>query len=693
MPLPREKLLEIVRRLPGIDQAFIDDIEGQDLRDDQLHAYVVSRVPDRDALGAAVAKSFGIAYVTPKHFAQNPALLRYIPPIVAYKQKAFAFNEDERGIYLATDSPQDTDFLHNILKRVDDHNVFVYYAHPDDLDQGISRLEQLEHPAKKNVQKAKTADRTKQPKSVSPPSSDTSTSPLSKSLSEPDSTSSRPISHPTKSRPNTNTQAIPTLTTSEAAIAQTNPKKTEFKHGLFDFWKKKRGKDSMFSTDTDTPPPPAQISSQEDDSSLELNSSLGVDRSAFAQTVRQVASWTDEQFEAEDLPIIKLVNELLEFAFKNKSSDIHIEPHEVQSLVRFRIDGLLHDIILIPRKIHDLIVARIKILSRLPTDEHFIPQDGKLFFTVDDTRIDVRVSTIPVVYGEKVVLRLLADTSSAGSIESLGFSERDYNIVSSAISKPWGMILVTGPTGSGKTTTLYAILKRLNKREVNISTIEDPVEYDIAGISQIQANKKTGLTFAAGLRSIVRQDPDIIMVGEIRDEETAKIAVDSAMTGHLVLSTLHTNDAATAIPRMLQMGVQPFLVASTTNIIIAQRLIRKICQKCRESLHLDEEHINLIRKEIPKKLIDKYKLLEPSTIFYKGKGCNACKAGYKGRLGIFEVLLMNDSIKTKILAKANATEIRVLAEEEGLITMLEDGLQKVLAGETTIEEILRVSKA
>jgi len=272
---------------------------------------------------------------------------------------------------------------------------------------------------------------------------------------------------------------------------------------------------------------------------------------------------------AEDLPIINIVEKILILGYENKASDIHIEPHETKTDVRFRIDGIMHDIVEIPKNLHDLIITRIKILSRLRTDEHRAAQDGRLRFKSESKKIDVRVSIVPVIYGEKIVMRLLSEKARQYDLENLGFNKKQLKLVESNIDKPWGMILVTGPTGTGKTTTLYSILKILNTREVNISTIEDPVEYDIEGVNQIQVNPNTNLSFAAGLRAIVRQDPDIIMVGEIRDQETASIAINSAMTGHLVLSTLHTNDAPTTLPRLMDMGVEPFLVASTINVIIA----------------------------------------------------------------------------------------------------------------------------
>ncbi|HAZ28261.1 MAG TPA: hypothetical protein DCY48_00590 [Candidatus Magasanikbacteria bacterium] len=424
-----------------------------------------------------------------------------------------------------------------------------------------------------------------------------------------------------------------------------------------------------------------------------LQSLHSTDSQDFAKLINDIIQGEDLIARAEDLPIIKIVDKLLELGYANKSSDIHIEPYEKQTLIRFRIDGMLHDIIVIPKYLHTLIITRLKILSRLRTDEHRAAQDGKLKFAFGDENVDVRVSIVPVINGEKVVLRLLSEKSRQHDLENLGFRPEDFEKIKTNIEKPWGMILATGPTGSGKTTTLYAIIKKLNTREVNISTIEDPVEYDMDRVNQIQVNPKTNLTFEAGLRAIVRQDPNIIMVGEIRDEETAKIAVNSAMTGHLVLSTLHTNDAATTLPRLMDMGVQPFLVASTINLAIAQRLVRIICEKCKTSGTVTDEQIAIIKKQLPASLIKTYALDSSSLTLYHGKGCAECQdTGFKGRKGIFEILEMTNEIKELVMDQANAARIKQKALEQGMITMIEDGIQKVLKGMTTIEEILRVSK-
>jgi len=391
-----------------------------------------------------------------------------------------------------------------------------------------------------------------------------------------------------------------------------------------------------------------------------------------------------------EAPIIKIVDTIFSYAYQNKASDIHIEPLEEHSLVRFRVDGILHDVVKLPLDLHQAIITRIKVLAKLRTDEHQAAQDGKAQHKTEAEELDIRVSIVPITEGEKVVMRLLSERSRQFSLADLGFSPTDLIKVEAAYKKPHGMILSTGPTGSGKTTSLYAILKLLNKRNVNLMTIEDPVEYDMEGVNQIQVNKKTNLTFSKGLRSIVRQDPDIILVGEIRDQETASIAINSAMTGHLVLSTLHTNDAATSIPRLFDMKVEPFLVASTVNIIIAQRLVRKLCQKCRISKEVEQ-------KELATKLsaeLIKTHFNDSQTIrMYFGKGCPVChNTGYMGRIGIFEVLIINDSIREAVVAKKTATDIKTLAVKAGMTTMLDDGLNKVKNGLTTLEEIIRVTK-
>lgn len=406
---------------------------------------------------------------------------------------------------------------------------------------------------------------------------------------------------------------------------------------------------------------------------------------------------------AQDLPIIRIVDTLLEYAIFESASDIHIEPEEKEVAVRYRVDGILRKVMNLPKKTLPGIVARIKILSNLKLDEHRLPQDGRFKIQTDEYKISFRVSIIPVFDGEKVVMRLLNESNKILTLEQLGLQEKSLAIVKQNINKPHGMILVTGPTGSGKTTTLYTIMNMLNKPGVNITTIEDPIEYRMPGINQSQINPKIGYTFANGLRSFLRQDPDIIMVGEIRDNETADIAINAAMTGHLVLSTLHTNDAATALPRLDDMKVEPFLIASTVNIIIAQRLVRRICDKCKESYKIGKEMEKEIETafNIPDLMaalakhgaINSGKKSLSSMEFFKGKGCKQCGgSGYKGRVGIYEVLEITEEIAGMILNRASSEEINNKAVEQGMITLTQDGFMKVKQGVTTIEEILRVTK-
>ena len=396
----------------------------------------------------------------------------------------------------------------------------------------------------------------------------------------------------------------------------------------------------------------------------------------------------------KDESVIKIVDLMIQHGFYNRSSDIHLEPLSDHVAMRFRIDGVMHVVANFPFSVYDSLLRRIKILSKLRTDEQRMAQDGKFSFRVDGDEVDVRVSVMPVTRGENVVMRLLTSTNQRLALETLGFSVGDYAIAKSALAVPHGMILVTGPTGSGKTTTLYEFVKTLNTEEIHIASIEDPVEYDVEGVSQIQVNTKANLTFAKGLRAIVRQDPDVIMVGEIRDEETAKIAVNSAMTGHLVLSTLHTNDSATTLPRLLDMGIEPYLISSTVNVVIAQRLARKICEKCRYSYAITDKEKTMIKKrpELKTMITEKMqKKIENLTLF-KGEGCRVCsESGFGGRLGIFELLQMTEAIKELVMHQANSSEITNQAISEGMTSLIEDGLKKAFSGETTIDEVLRIT--
>lgn len=386
---------------------------------------------------------------------------------------------------------------------------------------------------------------------------------------------------------------------------------------------------------------------------------------------------------AQDVPVVKIIDTLLEYAVSQDASDIHIEREEGKTHIRFRVDGVLHNIIDLPKEIHEALVARTKILSRLKIDETRLPQDGRFKFSQGrNDYVSLRVSTIPSFFGEDVVLRILKESGRVLTLSELGITGKNLDIVKAAIKKPYGMILVTGPTGSGKTTTLYSILNILNTPQVKICTIEDPIEYGIDGIDQTQVKPEIDFTFANGLRSFLRHDPDIIMVGEIRDTDTAEIAIHSALTGHLMLSTLHTNDSVSAIFRFIDLKIEPFLLASTLNIIIAQRLVRKICRNCVESYIPTKDELSSLDIKATK-----------DTKFYRGKGCDQCdSSGYKGRIGIYEILEVTPIISELINKRVSIEEIKSEARKEGMVFMNDDGINKAREGITTLEEILRVTK-
>jgi len=404
---------------------------------------------------------------------------------------------------------------------------------------------------------------------------------------------------------------------------------------------------------------------------------------------------------ADQMPIIRIVDTLLKHAILQQVSDIHIEPTEKEVIIRYRLDGILHDAMILPKKVSSGIIARIKVLSSLKLDEHRLPQDGRFKIETKDYKISFRVSTLPVYDGEKIVMRLLPEDNKGLTLEKLGLRSEALENVHQAIKKPNGMILVTGPTGSGKTTTLYTAMDILNEPGVNIATVEDPIEYRMPRINQTQVKAQIGLTFANGLRSLVRQDPDIIMVGEIRDNETASLAINAALTGHLVLSTLHTNSAAGSFPRLIDMDTEPFLISSTINMIIAQRLVRKLYPDSKSKYKLSEAEIETLKKEIDLnkilEILKKEKIVKPednwSTIeFYRPEKSEECPDGYKGRLGIYEVLKLSEEIKQLVVKEATANQIQEQAIKEGMLTMVEDGFIKAVQGITSIEEILRVAK-
>lgn len=386
---------------------------------------------------------------------------------------------------------------------------------------------------------------------------------------------------------------------------------------------------------------------------------------------------------ASEAPIIKLVNHILYQAVKRGASDIHLEPFEKELRVRFRIDGIMYSVMTPPKRAQAAIISRLKIMANLNIAEKRQPQDGRIQIKIADKAIDIRVSILPVSFGERVVMRLLDKTRTFGKLQNIGFSERDYKIIEQGIHEPNGIILVTGPTGSGKTSTLYSVLSELNTPEVNIITVEDPVEYQMAGIGQVQVREKIGLTFAAALRSILRQDPDIVMIGETRDQETAQIAIQAALTGHLVLSTVHTNSAPATITRLIDMGIEPFLIASTINVVVAQRLVRKLCQACKQAYTPEPEilgRLGLTQDQAR------------SITFYRPGSCEEClETGYRGRLAVFEVMVMTPAVARLTMERADTTRLRDQCVKDGMTLLIDDGVRKIREGLTSVEEVLSVA--
>lgn len=424
------------------------------------------------------------------------------------------------------------------------------------------------------------------------------------------------------------------------------------------------------------------------------------DRIENVQSKGDDNSQLDSDRITEEAPISKVVDIIVSHAVEGKASDIHIESTEKDLRVRYRLDGVLHDSLVLPKKLAPAVVSRIKILSNLKIDETRKPQDGRFRFNLSEKghitkSVDLRISTFPTVNGEKVVMRILDTTSEIGNLESLGLRSRALEILKENIEKPFGIILITGPTGSGKSTTLYVLLKMLNQEGVNIVTLEDPVEYYLTGINQSQVKPEIGYDFASGLRSILRQDPDIIMVGEIRDKETASLAMHAALTGHLVLSTLHTNNSVGVIPRLVDMGIEPFLIGSALNVCVAQRLVRRICPYCKEEIEISAETTAEVEEEIRRIPLDQRLDLDLTKgfHFYRGKGCKECKnTGSTGRVGIYEMLNMTPEMEKIIHASITDSEIEKEARRQGMITMKQDGIVKAMQGLTTIEEILRVTE-
>ena len=385
----------------------------------------------------------------------------------------------------------------------------------------------------------------------------------------------------------------------------------------------------------------------------------------------------------DDAPIVRFVNLLVTQAISDRASDIHIEPAEHDLLVRYRIDGVLHEMQRAPKTIQSGVISRLKIMSDIDIAERRKPQDGRMSVVHQGRKIDLRVATLPTVWGEKVVMRILDNSTASLDLRDLSFLESNLEVYQESYTKPYGMILVTGPTGSGKSTTLYATLNAVAKPEINVITVEDPVEYRLPGINQVQVNVKAGLTFAGALRSILRSDPDVVLLGEIRDHETAQIAIEAALTGHLVLSTLHTNDAPSAVTRLVEMGIEPFLVGSALDCVVAQRLARRLCGKCKEEYEPSE--VELIAARFP------WTPGEPIPVLHRPVGCSACsRTGYKGRLAVHEVMRVTEEIERHAVAHSSAADIGRTAREQGMLTLRDDGWQKVILGQTSIEEILRV---
>ena len=403
-----------------------------------------------------------------------------------------------------------------------------------------------------------------------------------------------------------------------------------------------------------------------------------------ATIISEIEDRADLLDDTSDAPIIKLVNHIISQSVKARSSDIHIEPYQYSFKVRYRVDGILYDLLTPPKWIQPALISRIKVMAKMNIAEKRLPQDGRLNVKIGNQEIDVRVSTIPTSFGERVVMRLLNKSGSFLRLSDIGLEPERLDLLKNLVKSPNGIILITGPTGSGKTTTLYAILSSINKPEINIITIEDPVEYQIKGISQIQVNPRIDLTFARGLRSIVRQDPDVILVGEVRDHETAEIAVQSALTGHLVFSTLHTNDSASAITRLVDIGIEPFLISSSVIAVVAQRLVRVLCRDCKESYTPDD--IALKSAGITPEQVK-------NITIYRARGCEKCfNTGYRGRIGIFEIMVLDSNLKSLILKSYDSNLIKNEALNHKMITLRQDGIQKVLKGISTIEEVLRVTQ-
>ena len=395
-------------------------------------------------------------------------------------------------------------------------------------------------------------------------------------------------------------------------------------------------------------------------------------------------------------PVSKIVSVVIRHAVDGGASDIHIEPMDKESRIRYRIDGVLRTSLVLPKYIHSAVISRIKVMANLKLDETRVPQDGRIRMIVDDRDVDLRISILPLLGKEKIVMRILDVSKKAPTLKELGYLDKHIEIIERNIKRPHGMFLISGPTGSGKSTTLYSVLTQLNVEGVNISTLEDPIEYHLAGVNQSQVNYDVDFVFATGLRALLRQDPDILMVGEIRDGETAELSVHAGLTGHLIFSTIHTNDSFGVIPRLVDMKVEPFLIASTLNIVVAQRLVRRICEHCKEEIELPadiKKEIDDEVKKIPQSVLSHYLNTNKKMTFYKGKGCVYCNnMGYSGRVAIAEILQVTQELQKIIVAGSKIEDVQKEAQRQGMISLLQDGVIKTLQGVTTVEEVLRVSR-
>jgi len=615
-----------------------------------------------------------------------PEFIEKIPLQFMEKYRVVVFGQNNRGYYLIACEQPDSAVTIKILNFIKQENKIkyeIFATSKEDIDYVIEKIKTSVKQVVNEAKQDATADLESKDKQVSDTAEKEKKSSGIKSFVDSLMNSSGPeltidsVESDSASTRTANPAETIKNTTNVQATSQTESKDIKTKESLDN----SSGDDSNSDSDT------------KDNS--EKNSS---DESVALLDNKNLGAWLDHEIKtdqdlvdfAKTASVPKIVAAIIDYALNNRSSDIHVEPEAKLLRIRCRVDGILRDVLKLPIKDHAAFVSRIKIMSKLKIDEMRVPQDGRLDTIFNDKEVDVRVSTLPTVHGEKIVMRVLDKSQGILSLEDLGMQGSAFDKTIEAISKPYGIILATGPTGSGKSTTLYAILNRISMPGVNIVTLEDPVEYEIAGINQCQIKPEIGFTFASGLRSILRQDPNVIMVGEVRDAETANMAVHSALTGHLVLSTLHTNDTAGALPRLTNMGVEPFLITSSINLILAQRLIRRICPKCKEEYKAPQKLIDQIKAELDKipESNTKDRARIPAEIkLYHGKGCSECNHGFKGRVGIYEAMTMNQEIEDMATTKRPADDIKDASIKAGMITMKQDGILKAVAGETTIDEV------